>query len=195
MSIPLFFFKEDLTLRLHTDSLYLRPLQTEDAAELLELRLRNHEFLQPFEPIRPASYLTLEGQQEQIAMAQRDFANQAAFAFGVFQTDSDQMIGRVALSNVARGAWQNTTLGYFLDKELNGKGYTTQAVKLVLRFAFTEAKLHRVQAGVMPHNLGSIRVLEKNGFRFEGCSLRYLMINGVWEDHNMYAITVEEWTK
>ncbi len=182
-------------MRLHTDALYLRPLQMEDAAELLELRLRNHDFLQPFEPIRPASHFTLEGQQEQIAQAQRDFANQAAFAFGVFLPDNDRMIGRVALSNVARGAWQNATLGYFLDKEFNGKGYTTQAVKLVLQFAFTEAQLHRVQAGVMPHNLGSIRVLEKSGFRYEGRSLRYLLINGAWEDHDMYAITAEEWTK
>lgn len=182
-------------MRLHTDHIFLRPLHTEDAAELLELRLRNHEFFQLFEPIRPASHLTLAGQQEQIAQAKHDFANQSAFAFGVFLQESDQMIGRVALSNVARGAWQNATLGYFLDKAFNGKGYTTEAVKLALQFAFTEAQLHRVQAGVMPHNLGSIRVLEKNGFRFEGRSLRYLQINGAWEDHNMYAITVEERTK
>ncbi|MED4586059.1 GNAT family protein [Brevibacillus choshinensis] len=180
---------------LHTESIYLRPLQTEDAAELLELRLRNQEFFQLFEPIRPASHLTLVGQQEQITQAKQDFTNQAAFAFGVFLQENDQMIGRVALSNVARGAWQNATLGYFLDQTFNGKGYTTKAVKLALQFAFTEAQLHRVQAGVMPHNLGSIRVLEKNGFRYEGRSLRYLQINGAWEDHNMYAITVEEWTK
>lgn len=182
-------------MRLHTGSIYLRPLHEEDAAELVELRLRNHEFLQPFEPIRPASHLTLAGQQEQIAQAVKDFANQSAFAFGVFLQESDQMIGRVALSNVARGVWQNATLGYFLDKAFNGRGYSTEAVKLALQYAFTEAQLHRVQAGVMPHNLGSIRVLEKNGFRYEGRSLRYLQINGVWEDHNMYAITVEEWTK
>lgn len=182
-------------MKLHTDSIYLRPLTWEDAAELLELRRRNHEFFQLFEPIRPASYLTLEGQQELIAQAMSDFAKQTAFAFGVFLRDNDQMIGRVALSNVARGAWQNATLGYFLDKELNGKGYTTAAVGLALRYAFTDGQLHRVQAGVMPRNLGSIRVLEKNGFRYEGLSLRYLQINGKWEDHNMYAITVEEWEK
>jgi len=180
---------------LHMDSIFLRLLQPEDAAQLLELRLRNHAFFQLFEPIRPASHLTLEGQQEQIAQSIRDFASQTAFAFGVFLQDDGRMIGRVALANVVRGAWQNATLGYFLDQSQNDRGYTTQAVGLALQFAFTEAQLHRVQAGVMPRNRASIRVLEKNGFRYEGLSPRYLQINGTWEDHNLYAITVEEWTK
>lgn len=65
---------------------------------------------------------------------------------------------------------------------------------LALRFAFAEAGLHRVQAAVMPRNGASIRVLEKTGFRREGLSLRYLQINGVWEDHLIFAITREEWT-
>ncbi|GED70546.1 putative ribosomal-protein-alanine acetyltransferase [Brevibacillus reuszeri] len=182
-------------MQLHTDSIYLRPLREQDAAELLELRMSNQNFLAPFEPIRPASFLTLEGQQQQVAQAILDFENGTGFAFGVFLSEKDEMIGRVALSNVVHGVWQNATLGYFMDQSCNGRGYTTAAVGLVLQYAFTKAKLHRVQAGVMPRNLGSIRVLEKNGFRYEGLSLRYLQIYGTWEDHNMYAITTEDWQK
>ena len=55
------------------------------------------------------------------------------------------------------------------------------------------AGLHRVQAGVMPRNTASIRVVEKNGFRFEGLARNYLQINGVWEDHILYALTTEDW--
>jgi len=55
------------------------------------------------------------------------------------------------------------------------------------------AGLHRVQAGVMPRNVRSIRVIEKLGMRFEGLAERYLLINGVWEDHQLYAVTVDEW--
>ncbi|GEC90107.1 GNAT family N-acetyltransferase [Brevibacillus brevis] len=182
-------------MSLHTDEILLRPLQQQDAAELLELRLRNHDFLQPFEPIRPASFLTLPGQQEQISQAQNDFEHGTAYAFGVFSRESGKMIGRVALSNVARGAWQNATIGYFMDQACNGKGYTTSAVNLALRFALTDARLHRVQAAVMPRNQASIRVLEKNRFRQEGLSLRYLQINGVWEDHLIFALTAEEWSQ
>lgn len=182
-------------MHLHTDTIYLRPLREQDAAELLELRLRNQDFLAPFEPIRPPSHLTLEGQQLQVAQAIQDFENGNGYAFGVFLSEKEEMIGRVALSNVVHGAWQNATLGYFMDKSCNGRGYTTSAVGLALQFAFTTANLHRVQAAVMPRNLGSIRVLEKNGFRYEGLSLRYLQIYGKWEDHNMYAITAEDWHK
>ncbi|HBZ78918.1 MULTISPECIES: GNAT family N-acetyltransferase [Brevibacillus] len=179
-------------MTLHTETVYLRPLGMDDAAELLELRLRNHAFLQPFEPIRSSSFLTLTGQQEQIAQAEKDFAAGTGYAFGVFLRETDDMIGRVALSNVVRGAWQNATIGYFMDQSCNQKGYTTAAVRLALAFAFQEAGLHRVQAAVMPRNTASIRVLEKNGFRKEGLSLHYLQINGVWEDHLIFALTAED---
>jgi ribosomal-protein-alanine N-acetyltransferase len=107
----------------------------------------------------------------------------------------EALVGRVSLDNVVRGAWQNATLGYFVDQEHNGKGIATEAVRLSAAYAFKEASLHRIQAGVMPRNARSIRVLEKVGFRFEGVSLRYLQINGVWEDHNMYALTLEDWSR
>ncbi len=68
----------------------------------------------------------------------------------------------------------------------------TEAVGLVVRFAFDRLALHRVQAAVMPRNLGSIRVLEENGFRREGLAPRYLQIDGRWEDHLIFAGTAED---
>lgn len=115
------------------------------------------------------------------------------YAFGVFLKESDELIGRVALSNVSRGAWQNATLGYYIDEAHNGHGYATEAVRLALQFAFGPAGLHRVQAAVLPRNVASRRVLEKAGFSREGRSTKYLQINGVWEDHETFAITLEDW--
>lgn len=97
-------------------------------------------------------------------------------------------------SRTWRGAWQNAVLGYFVDADQNGKGFATEAARLALGFAFGHAGLHRVQAGVMPRNERSIRVLAKTGFRNEGVALRYLEIGGMWEDHIIFAITREEWT-
>jgi ribosomal-protein-alanine N-acetyltransferase len=91
-----------------------------------------------------------------------------------------------------RGAWQNATLGYFIASSHRGRGLASQGVGLVVGYGFEHAKLHRVQAGVMPRNEASAKVLLKNGFRYEGRSPRYLRINGVWEDHDMYALTVED---
>ncbi|GAA4715197.1 GNAT family N-acetyltransferase [Brevibacillus fulvus] len=178
---------------LQEQDIFIRPYELTDVAALLALRLRNRTFLEPFEPVRSDLFFTAEEQQKQVESARADFARGSAFAFAIFLTDNQQMIGRVALSNVVRGAWQNATIGYFLDQQHNGKGYMTQAVKLALRYAFREANLHRVQAAIMPRNLPSIKVVQKAGFRYEGTSLRYLLINGVWEDHHIYALTSEEW--
>jgi ribosomal-protein-alanine N-acetyltransferase len=135
----------------------------------------------------------LQGQREEIERASADARRDVRYAFGVFLKESDELIGRVALSNVSRGAWQNATLGYYIDEAHNGHGYATEAVRLALQFAFGPAGLHRVQAAVLPRNVASRRVLEKAGFSREGRSTKYLQINGVWEDHETFAITLEDW--
>jgi ribosomal-protein-alanine N-acetyltransferase len=114
------------------------------------------------------------------------------YAFGVFLPDGS-VVGRVALDNVVRGAWRNATIGYYVDRAHNGRGVATGAVTLACRFGFDNAGLHRIQAGVMPRNAASARVLEKVGFRREGLARRYLFIAGAWEDHDIYALTVEDW--
>jgi [ribosomal protein S5]-alanine N-acetyltransferase len=173
--------------------IHLRPFQLTDAPELLALRKRNQAFLRPFEPHMPDHHFTLEGQREGIEAAIRKWENDVGYTFGIFTVDSHELIGRLSLSNVVRGAWHSCTIGYFLDESRNGQGLTTEAVRLAVEFAFDDAKLHRVQGAVMPRNLGSIRVLEKVGFRHEGLARYYLKINENWEDHNIYSITVEDW--
>lgn len=73
--------------------------------------------------------------------------------------------------------------GYKLDKDFVNKGYMSVAVEMLIKYAFEELGLHRIEANVMPKNKASLRVLEKNNFINEGISRYYLKINGVWEDH------------
>ena len=68
-----------------------------------------------------------------------------------------------------------------------------EALVPLCRAAFDDLRLHRVQISIIPRNTASRRVVEKLGIRDEGVAQRYLEINGVWEDHVRYAITVEEW--
>ena len=171
----------------------LRETVEEEAPAFLELILRNRDFLEPFEPRRPDGWFTLDAVRNELARADRDRRSDSAFAFGIWELESGSLVGRIALTNVARGAWQNATLGYFVDQQRGRRGYATWAVREALAFAFGWANLHRVQAGVMPRNLPSIRVLEKNGFRHEGLAQRYVRVNGTWEDHQIYAMTAEEW--
>jgi ribosomal-protein-alanine N-acetyltransferase len=63
----------------------------------------------------------------------------------------------------------------------------------VSKFAFDQLNLHRVEICIIPRNHNSRRVMEKLAMREEGVAQRFLEINGVWEDHVRYGLTVEEW--
>lgn len=180
-------------MRLDSKRVYIRRLEMDDLQSLLDLRVRNRHFFKPFEPVTSDYHYTVEGQQEILDKLQNNWEDGSGYGFGIFLSNEDRLIGRVNLSNVVRGAWESCTMGYFLDETWNGHGLTTEAVDLVIGFAFGPGELHRVQAAVMPRNVGSIRVLEKVGFRYDGFAEFYLKINGVWEDHNLYSITRESW--
>jgi len=183
-------------LRLEDAPTAIRPTEPSDAREQLGLRLANRDHTGPWDPLRDESFYTEAGQRLELDLDQRSWAAGNAYAFAVLDIEGrDRIIGRVALSNVVRGPWQNATLGYWIDKDAGGHGHATRAVRLALEFAFEHAGLHRVQPAIIPRNVRSVRVAEKVGFRLEGRALRYLKINGVWEDHDVYALTVEDWDR
>lgn len=115
--------------------------------------------------------------------------------FLICRNEDGAIVGGTALSQIFRKAFQNAYLGYYLAEKYTGKGYMTEAVELVLRFAFKELKLHRVEANVQPENTASIAVLQRCGFTREGYSEKYLKIGGRWRDHERFAIIVENWRK
>lgn len=172
---------------LHGKLVTLRHLDESDAEELLALRVSNRAFFEPWEPVTTDVDFTLEAVRAQIAESNAMQTRDEAYVFGIFA--GGVLAGRIALSAVFRRAWQNANLGYYVAREHNGKGYATEAVRIVVGYAFGHAALHRVQAAVIPRNIPSARVLQKAGFRLEGRAPHYLRINGAWEDHDIYAIT------
>ncbi len=172
----------------------VRPVAASDLSALLAARIGNRSFLAPWEPLREESFYTPVGQGRELALDDAAWRSGTGFAFAVLDASAgDALVGRVALANVVRGVWQNATLGYWFAQDAGGRGHATAAVGLVLGFAFGVAGLHRVQPAIMPRNVRSRRVVEKCGFRHEGMALRYLKIDGVWEDHDLWAMTAEEW--
>jgi len=95
--------------------------------------------------------------------------------------------------NLVRGAQQTGTVGYWIDQARAGNSYVAEGVCVLLRFAFEELRLHRIEVCIIPHNDNSRRVMDKLRLREEGIAQRFLEINGVWEDHVRYGITLEEW--
>jgi ribosomal-protein-alanine N-acetyltransferase len=181
-------------LRLEAEPTAIRPTALEDVDEQVRLRRANRHHTRPWDPSRDESFYTLSGQRLELELDQRAWAAGTAYAFAVLAMDEgDRIIGRVALANVVRGPWQNATLGYWIDHRVGGRGHASRAVRLALVYAFEHVGLHRVQPAIIPRNAASRRVAEKVGFRHEGRALRYLKINGVWEDHDIYALTAEDW--
>jgi ribosomal-protein-alanine N-acetyltransferase len=69
----------------------------------------------------------------------------------------------------------------------------TEGLQLVLRRAFTEFGLHRLEANIQPGNSASIALVRRCGFVHEGFSERYLKIGGRWRDHERWAIRADQW--
>lgn len=176
--------------------LILRPFAVGDHESWRVIRRQNIEWLEPWEP-RQAFLKQTDLIEDRRAFALRCSGRDrerelgTGWAFGVFLGSS--LIGEITLSNVVRGAFQNAHVGYWIDRDHAGHGYTPEALVVVARFAFEDIGLHRLQVSIVPRNLPSRRVVEKLDLRCEGLAERYLEINGVWEDHLRYAITVEEW--
>lgn len=108
---------------------------------------------------------------------------------------SDKLVGVFNVSEIVRGLFQNAYLGFYAVAEFSGKGYMNAGLKLVLTKVFKELKLHRLEANIQPDNASSIRLVKKNGFRYEGFSPRYLKINGEWRGHEHWAITYEDFIR
>ena len=167
---------------------FLRFLEEKDAEALYDLHLRNKEFFQVYSPTRNSDFYTLESKCKFIEDCIRQRESDERYSFGIFTNDTDELIGSINLNEVLRGPSQSCLIGYSMDKLHNGKGYTTEAVHLAVQFAFDNLRLHRIEAGVMQRNIGSMRVLEKVGFNKEGIAQKNVRINGKWEDHQMLAI-------
>jgi ribosomal-protein-alanine N-acetyltransferase len=176
--------------RLEDDGTAIRAMADADAPALLALRLANRERLGAVEPLRPAAFFTLRGQEDAVRWLSHAWRDGTRYGFVILARE--EVIGGLTVDNVVRGAWQNATLGYWLDAAAEGQGHATRAVGLAARFAFEHVGLHRLQAAVMVANTRSAGVLRRAGFRPEGRAERYLCIAGRWEDHDLYARTAED---
>lgn len=185
-----------VSTRIVTERLALRLPRPNDVAEMRRAMRKNDAHLRPWSvaPAAGEDPASLAAVSAAVLRHRREWKRGQAFVMLILpRGDNRVVIGRIALGGVLRGAFQNAYLGYWLDEEHQGRGLMTEAVRAATSFAFTAAGLHRLQAAVMPSNQASLRVLDKVGYRREGLAERYLCIAGKWEDHLLFAATVEDW--
>jgi [ribosomal protein S5]-alanine N-acetyltransferase len=109
------------------------------------------------------------------------------FGFVVVLARSGELAGAINLTNVVHGVFQSGYLGYFAFKGHEGCGYMKRGLPLVVRYAFRQLRLHRVEANIQPGNVASIALVRACGFSKEGYSPKYLKIGGRWCDHERWA--------
>jgi ribosomal-protein-alanine N-acetyltransferase len=151
------------------------------AEELLHFETGNRAFFETRINSRPADYYSVQGVGAAIALAQREAAEDKGYQFLV-RTLAGDLVGRVNLIGVKRDHFHMAELGYRMAESACGRGYASEAVRLVLTKAFGELGLLRVEANSRVGNEGSVRVLLRNGFREFGRSLRSFELGGVWHD-------------
>lgn len=175
----------------------LRPLVVTDFPAWREVRRRSAAWLTRWEPAHVPGQPDVVEDRDAFAVRcsarQRERQLGTGFGFGIFVDGG--FAGEINLSSVQRGPFQSAYVGYWIDEKQAGHGYVPEAVVVLARFVFEELRLHRIQIAIIPRNEPSRRVVDKLGIRDEGVALRYLEINGVWEDHIRYAITAEEWAE
>jgi RimJ/RimL family protein N-acetyltransferase/ubiquinone/menaquinone biosynthesis C-methylase UbiE len=112
--------------------------------------------------------------------------------FLICERGSNRIAGLINLNCIVRGAFHSAYLGYWIGAPFAKKGYMSEAMRLVIHHAFTEMKLHRVEANIQPQNLASIALVRRCGFVKEGFSPRYLQVFGQWRDHERWALRADQ---
>lgn len=103
------------------------------------------------------------------------------------------VLGRIALSNIVRGAFHSAHLSYSMDEAHARKGLATEALEAIVAWAFGPANLHRIEANLIAENTASKNLVQKLGFRCEGVSPDYLRIGGRWRDHEHWVRLNPDW--
>jgi ribosomal-protein-alanine N-acetyltransferase len=169
------------------EGVFLRAPQMTDFSEWAALREASRDFLTPWEPVWPEDDLTRGAFRRRLRRYAEDMGSDMAYPYFLFRRTDSALLGGLTLTNIRRGVAQAGSLGYWIGAPFAHQGQMTRAVRVLLPFAFGALGLHRVEAACIPSNEPSRRLLERCGFRREGVAREYLCINGIWQDHLLYA--------
>lgn len=180
-------------VELRAGPVLLRPPRRRDAKQWSRTRIRNRDWLQPWDPSSPVSWnaRSTTGSWTSMLSAMRSSAR-AGTSLPMVVIYGGQLVGQVNASNVVRGVLRSASVGYWVDVAVAGRGITPTAVALMIDHLLGPVGLHRVEINIRPENANSLRVVEKLGLRKEGYHERFLDIDGGWRDHVTFAITSEE---
>lgn len=165
-------------------NVHIRQISASDGKELVVANRQSQAMHRPW--TRPftdmdsfLSYLEEMDGEKNVGLLARD-------------SETESIVGVFNLSQIFRKGFQNAYLGFYGIQGQGGRGMMTAALKLTLAYAFDQLGLHRLEANIQPGNERSIALVQRVGFRREGFSPKYLQIDGIWRDHERWAILADE---
>ena len=171
-----------------TERLVLAPPCKADFAEWADLRERSRAHLEPWEPIWPDDVHSKSDWSRRLKAWNDGWRKGRTHVFLIRRIDDDRLVGGVSITNVRAWPQQAANLGYWIGAAYEGNGYMREAVRSVCAWSFQVLDLCRMEAGTLPSNERSQRVLTSVGFEREGYARAYLEIAGKREDHVLFAL-------
>lgn len=185
------FFRRDFPA-LEGGRVRLRAPEAGDYAEWAALREESRGFLQPWEPQWAPDELSRSAYRQRLRRYRIEFDQGTSISFFLFEKERGRLAGGISIGSIRLGVARSAHIGYWMGERYAGQGLMLDALHLVIPFAFNRLNLHRLEAACIPGNRRSVRLLEKAGFQQEGLLRSYLRINGVWQDHFLYALIAGE---
>ncbi|AVF95494.1 30S ribosomal protein S5 alanine N-acetyltransferase [Vibrio diabolicus] len=173
--------------------LLLRTAEIGDADMIAEYFQANREYLKPFEPKREEAFFSVNGWLQKLIKLNELHRMGLGYYCLLVRASSGEMLGTISFSNLSRFPFYSCNVGYSLAEKAQGHGYMRRGLTMACDYMFNVQKLHRIQAGYMPHNKRSESVLEHVGFSKEGYAKDYLLINGEWQDHVLTSLINPNW--
>ncbi|MBB6697101.1 GNAT family N-acetyltransferase [Clostridium algidicarnis] len=175
---------------IHTDNLLLRPFKISDSSRVKELAGDSKIATTTLNVPHPYE----DGMAELWINSHKDiFINKKGIIYAIIKKDSNELIGTVAL--MMNNIHKKAELSYWIGVPYFNKGYCTESSKAIIEYGFKELNLNKIYALCMDSNVGSYRVMEKIGMKYEGTRKQDVIKNGVPKDLKSYAILKEEFNK
>jgi ribosomal-protein-alanine N-acetyltransferase len=168
----------------------LRPLRQSDGRSWREVRRRNLDWLWEWEATLPPEAEAEGDAVPTFAMMVRRLKREAREGRTLPWVLSYQgrLVGQVTVGGIAWGSLRGAYIGYWIDREVAGRGIMPTAVAMACDYCLDDLRLHRIEINIRPENSASLRVVEKLGLRREGDRSAYLHIDGAWRDHITYVV-------
>jgi len=174
-------------IRIETERLVLTLPNHADFQQWVQLRQASASFLTPWEPAWDTDHLSRARFAARVRWARRGFRTKRVVALFMKRQKDNGLLGAITLDDIRFDPAHMGTLSYWIGQPFARQGYMGEAIAAVVHFAFHRLDLSRIEAACLPSNAASRRVLEKNGFKYEGVAQNYLQINGRWRTHLRFA--------